>query len=84
PQPANLLAALRRECARLRPLLLRGARGLAQLPAGSRQSVAFALLAALRMLTLLEEADETLLRKPPQIGVLARLGLLIRARWLRV
>ena len=42
----------------------------------------FSLLAALRLLTLIEDADARLLTEPPRLGVAARLGLLARARWL--
>jgi hypothetical protein len=82
--PRRLVEAARRECARLRPRLLRAPRGLIDLPAGYRRGAVFCLLAALHLLAGIEEADETLLETPPQLGVLARLGLLTRARFFRV
>ncbi|HEV7672283.1 MAG TPA: squalene/phytoene synthase family protein [Thermoanaerobaculia bacterium] len=84
PAEPSLLAAARKECARLRVLFLGGARGLPALPAGYRQSVAYALFAGLALLSQIEEADGNLLVAPPRIGLRARLGLLARARWLRV
>ena len=84
PSDAVLLQGARRECARLRPLFLGGARGLPALPAGFRQSVAYALFAGLSLLSQIEEADENLFVAPPRIGLRARIGLIVRARWLRV
>jgi phytoene/squalene synthetase len=84
PKEPPLLAAARKECARLRVLFLGGARGLPALPPGFRQSVAYALFAGLALLSQIEEADGNLLVTPPRIGLRARLGLLARARWLRV
>ena len=84
PKEEILLGATRKECARLRPLFLRGARGLPALPAGFRQTVAYALFAGLALLSQIEEADGSLLINPPRIGLRARIGLIVRARWLRV
>jgi phytoene/squalene synthetase len=81
PDPQALLEAVHRECARLRPRLLRAPRGLVELPAGYRRAAVFCLLAALRLLSGLEDGGPEVLEKPPQLGVLARLGLLARARW---
>jgi phytoene/squalene synthetase len=83
PDPQTLVAVVQRECARLRPRLLRAPRGLVELPPGYRRASIFCLLAALRLLTGIEDREADLLAKPPQIGVLSRLGLLARARWLR-
>ncbi|HVT57604.1 MAG TPA: hypothetical protein VHR45_04315 [Thermoanaerobaculia bacterium] len=49
--------AARRECARLRPRLLRAPRGLVELPATYRRAGVYALLAALRLLSLLEDDE---------------------------
>ncbi len=84
PEESTLLAAAHKECARLRPLFLGGARGLPALSAGYRQSVAYSLFAGLALLSQIEEAEATLLVTPPRIGLRARIGLLARARWLRV
>lgn len=83
-EPRRLVEAAHRECARLRPRLLRAPRGLIDLPAGYRRGAVFCLLAALHLLAGIEESDEALLKEPPQLGVLARLGLLARARFFRV
>lgn len=83
PDPERLVAVVHRECARLRPRLLQAPRGLVELPPGYRRASIFCLLAALRLLTGIEDSEGDLLKKPPQLGVLARLGLLTRARWFR-
>lgn len=80
-----LLAAVRRECARLRSRVLRSPRGLLDLPGGYRQAAVYSLLAALRLLTDIETREEaTLLATPRRLGVLSRVGFLLRARWLRM
>ncbi|HSK74841.1 MAG TPA: squalene/phytoene synthase family protein [Thermoanaerobaculia bacterium] len=76
-----LLEAVRRECARLRPRLLRSPRGFAELPHGYRRAAAFSLSAALRLLSEIEDADARLLEEPPRLGVVSRIGFLLRARW---
>jgi phytoene/squalene synthetase len=77
----GLLEAARRECRRLRPRLLRAPRGLGDLPAGYRRAAVFSLLAALRLLTEVEDPASELLEAPPRLGLGARLGLLLRAQW---
>ncbi|HVF59055.1 MAG TPA: hypothetical protein VNJ70_04495, partial [Thermoanaerobaculia bacterium] len=57
-------------------------RAVAALPPEVRRAAAFALLAGLALLARVEEADEKLLAAPPRLGLLARLSLLARARWL--
>lgn len=84
PSPQRLFEAAQRECLRLRPRLLRAPRGLLDLPAGYRRAAVFCLLASLRLLTQIEDGDAGLLKTPPQLGVMSRLGLLARARWFRV
>lgn len=81
PDPRSLLDAVHRECTRLRHRLLRAPRGLVELPPGYRRAAVFCLLAALRLLTGLEDGGPEILEAPPQLGVLSRLGLLARARW---
>ncbi len=77
----QLLDAARRECRRLRSHLLRAPRGLVDLPAGYRRAAVFSLLAALRLLTEIEDPGTKLLETPPHLGISARIGLLLRARW---
>jgi len=79
--PAPLLAAARRECQRLRSRLLRVPRGLVDLPRGYRRAAVFSLLAALRLLTEIEDPATEILRAPPRLGVGSRIGLLVRSRW---
>lgn len=81
PDPQRLLEAVHRECARLRPRLMRSPRGLVELPPGHRRAAVFCLLASLRLLTGLEDGGLEVLQSPPQLGVLSRVGLLARARW---
>lgn len=84
PSPQSLVEAAQRECGRLRPRLMRSPRGLIDLPAGYRRAAVFCLLASLQLLTQIEEGDADLLKTPPQLGVVSRLGLLARARFFRV
>ncbi len=79
--PAHLLAAVRRECPRIRSRLLRAPRGLVGLPHGYRRAAVFSLLAALRLLTEIEDPETDLLKAPPRLPLGARIGFLLRARW---
>ncbi|HEV7509278.1 MAG TPA: squalene/phytoene synthase family protein [Thermoanaerobaculia bacterium] len=78
---AQLMAAARRECERLRGRLLKAPRGLADLPSGYRRAAVFALLGALRLLTEIEDSSRDLLASPPRLALSSRLGFLLRARW---
>jgi phytoene/squalene synthetase len=73
--------AVRRECARLRPRLLRAPRGLIELPTAYRRAGVFSLLAGLRLLSEIEEARAGVLAAPPHLSPATRIGLLVRARW---
>lgn len=77
----EIRAATRRECQRLRSRLLRTPRGLVDLPEGYRRAAVFSLLAALRLLTEIEDEDRDVLAAPPRLGVGSRIGFLLRARW---
>lgn len=79
--PTPLLAAARRECPRIRSRLLRAPRGLVGLPHGYRRAAVFSLLAALRLLTEIEDPETDLLKAPPRLPLGSRIGLLMRARW---
>jgi hypothetical protein len=83
PTPGRLLAAAQKECQRLRPRLLKAPRGLVELTARYRRAAVFSLLAALKLLVLIEDGGTDLLTAPPRLGLFARLGLLARARWVR-
>jgi phytoene/squalene synthetase len=74
--------AVKRECARLRPWLLRAPRGLLELPTAYRRAGVFSLLAALRLLSEIEEAGARVMSAPPHLPAATRIGLLARARWL--
>jgi phytoene/squalene synthetase len=73
--------AVQRECARLRPWLLRAPRGLVELPVPYRRAGVFSLLAALRLLADVEEAGARVLTEPPHLPPATRIVLLARARW---
>lgn len=79
--PARLLMAVRRECPRIRSRLLRAPRGLVGLPHGYRRAAVFSLLAALRLLTEIEDPETDLLKASPRLPLGARIGFLLRARW---
>jgi phytoene/squalene synthetase len=79
--PAHLLAVARRECPRIRSRLLRAPRGLVGLPHGYRRAAVFSLLAALRLLTEIEDPETDLLKAPPRLPLGSRIGFLLRARW---
>jgi phytoene/squalene synthetase len=79
--PAQLLAAVARECPRIRSRLLRAPRGLVGLPHGYGAAAVFALLAGLRLMTGIEDPESDLLKAPPRLGLSARIGFLTRARW---
>jgi phytoene/squalene synthetase len=73
--------AVQRECARLRPWLLRAPRGLVELPVPYQRAGVFALLAGLRLLSDIEEAGARVLSAPPHLPPATRIVLLARARW---
>jgi len=77
----KLLEAARRECQRLRSHLLRAPRGLADLPQGYRRAAVFSLLAALRLVSEIEDPQSALLAEAPHLGIGSRLAFLLRARW---
>jgi phytoene/squalene synthetase len=79
--PVQLLAAVGRECPRIRARLLRAPRGLVSLPHGYGPAAVFALLAALRLITEIEDPEADLLKAPPRLPLSARLSFLMRARW---
>ena len=76
--------AVHSECARIRPLLMRSARTVPDLPPDYRRCGKYLLLAGDRLLNLLEETGAGLRQESPQLGAASRLSLLMRARWLAV
>lgn len=75
--------AAHRECARLRGRLLRAPRALVEIPPRYRRAAVFALLAGVRLLSLIEDGDG-LLTAPPRMGLASRLALLAQAHWFRI
>ena len=80
PDLRQIVRAVRGQCQRMRPDLLAIGKAFADLPDAYRQPVAYLLLASLRLLAELEDADSPFLDRPPTIGRLTRLRLLLRAR----
>ena len=79
----DLLAnAVHAECTRIRPLLLRSARAIPDLPSEYRRCGKYLLLAGVRLLNQLEDTGGGLQHATPQLGAASRLSLLMRARWL--
>jgi hypothetical protein len=80
--PEGTLApeATARDARRIRSLLLGAAKGIAALPPSHRRAGLYLLLAGLRLVTQLEVQAGP---RAPRLGLVSRLGLLLRARWLR-
>jgi hypothetical protein len=76
----EIVRAVRGQCQRMRPDLLAIGKAFADLPDSYRQPLAYLLLASLRLLAELEDADSPFLVQPPTLGRLTRLRLLMRAR----
>jgi hypothetical protein len=75
--------AARRACVRLRPRLLRAPRGLVELPAPYRRAGVFCLLAALRIVSQIEESGSGRPAPPARLNAGTRIRMLLRARWFR-
>ncbi|MGD2114279.1 MAG: hypothetical protein PVG07_04445 [Acidobacteriota bacterium] len=79
PDLRAIVEAVRGQCQRLRPDLLAIGKPLADLPGPYRRAASYLLLAGLRLLAELEDANSTFLTDPPKIGRLTRWGLLLQA-----
>jgi len=66
--PVEIGAAVERECAELRKLLLKGARAAGEVPLSFRRPTAFLLPVALSLLGLVEVRPAELARRAPTIG----------------
>lgn len=80
PDLRQIVLAVRGQCQRLRPDLLAVGKALADLPGPYRRAASYLLLAGLRLLAELEDADSLFLTDPPKIGRATRWRLLLRAR----
>lgn len=80
PDLRQIVTAVRGQCQRLRPDLLAVGKALADLPGPYRRAASYLLLAGLRLLAELEDADSLFLTAPPKIGHTTRWLLLLRAR----
>lgn len=80
PDLRATVRAVRNECRELRRQLLGVAPALVDLPAGYDKACTFLLLAALRLLSELEEADSDFLDRPPRLGSWTVRKLLWRAK----
>lgn len=80
PDLRAVVAAVRYECSRLRPDLLAVGKALPTLPGAYHRATSYLLLAGLRLLAELEDADSLMLTDPPRLGPLTRAMLLLKAR----
>ncbi len=76
----TVAAAVRRECELARRQL--ASRRFTELPRAWRPAARFLVLAGRALLDRVERAGPSVVEQPPELGVGARLGLLLRARWL--
>jgi len=80
PDLRAVVAAVRYECSRLRPDLLAVGKALPTLPGAYQRATTYLLLAGLRLLADLEDADSLMLTDPPRFGPITRAMLLLKAR----
>jgi len=80
PADHELAAAIAEECEAIHQLLLRGARGVGEVPLTFRAALAGALALALRLLGEIEQQPEALLSRPVRLGRLATAWTLYRIR----
>lgn len=80
PPDGELLRAVADECEAIHQLLLRGARGVGEVPLTFRAALAALLALALRLLGRVEERPERLLRQPVRLGRLESAWVLWRIR----
>jgi len=80
PPVAALVAAIADECEAIHQLLLRGARGVGEVPLTFRATLAALLALALRLLGRVEEHPERLLRQPIRLGRFESAWVLWRIR----
>lgn len=72
--------AIATECRRIRALLADGSRAVSEAPVPMRSAGIYLLLAGRRLLADIEKRGAAILDQPPRLGLLSRLGLLLRAR----
>lgn len=80
PDLRAVVGAVRHECSRLRPDLLAVGKALPTLPGAYQRATSYLLLAGLRLLAELEDADSLMLTDPPRLGPVTRALLLLKAR----
>jgi phytoene/squalene synthetase len=69
------------ECRRIQALLADAPQAVSAAPPPMRAAATFLLLAGRRLLAEIEERGVEILERPPQLGLVSRVGLLLRARW---
>ncbi|MEE9561973.1 MAG: squalene/phytoene synthase family protein [Thermoanaerobaculia bacterium] len=69
------------ECRRIRALLAEAPQAVSTAPPPMRAAATYLLLAGHRLLAEIEERGVGILERPPQLGLVSRVGLLLRARW---
>ncbi len=77
----EVAAAVTAESQRLHPLLLRGARAIAEVPLSFRRPLVFALPLSLELVGAIEERPHELARRPPRLSVWSRHRAYWRARF---
>jgi hypothetical protein len=77
----EIAVAVAAEAEALRPLLLRGARAVAEVPLSFRRPLAFLLPTALELLAAIEERPAELARRAPRLAGWSRRRAYWRARW---
>jgi hypothetical protein len=77
----EIAAAVAAECESLRPLLLRGARAVAEVPLSFRRPLAYLLPISLELLGAIEERPGELARRAPRLSAWSRRRAYWRARW---
>jgi hypothetical protein len=77
----EIAAAVAAEAEALRPLLLRGARAVAEVPLSFRRPLAFLLPTSLELLAAIEERPGELAKRAPRLPAWSRRRAHWRARW---
>jgi len=80
-EPQALVVAIRNECRRL-DSVIESREYRSQVPQDLRAAARYSQRTAQKLLKQVESAGLNVVEKPPRVGLLDRLGLLVRSRWL--
>ena len=78
---AQIDGAISNECRRIRARLADAPLAVSEAPASMRAAATYLWLAGTRLLERIENLGSGIVEKPPSLGVVSRLGLLVRARF---